>query len=299
MARDPVVVSFRARVLGRLMRQLRDENGLTIKHVAAYVGVDFALLGRFERGEWSMPRHQVAILLDVYRVHDRDEQERLFRLAEAVWRSRSEMDFDGAVPDESFADLLWLESEATTIHCYAPSGLPDLLHASGYADLVARAVLGERAIQEQVDARVALAARRQQVLRRPDPVRLEVVLDECVLRHPVCDQRVWAEQLDHLAAVSQMTNVQVRILPAGVARPPHVCGGYCVFALSQPYPALVAHVEYLGGRLLMENGAATAHLQAFDRLREAALAPGASAGLVLSCQDTTFPTADVLRERLI
>lgn len=285
--------SLRSRCLGQLMRQLRDESGLTMKYAAAYVGVDFNVIRRFEHGEASLPRYQMVELLDAYRQHDRNKRERLLRLAEAVWRSRSEIDFDGAVPDESSADLLWLESEATTIQVYAPNSLPDLLHTSGYADHVARAILGAQAAREQVDARVGLAARRQQVLRRPDPAQLEIALDECVLRHPVRSPRVWAEQLDHLAGLCRLPNVQIRILPTGAARPPQVAGGFTVFTLLAPYPALVAYIEYLGGRLFLDSGSATAHLQAFDRLRDVALKPDGSAELIAACQTTTSPPSDL------
>ncbi|MEH1128355.1 helix-turn-helix domain-containing protein [Micromonospora sp. CPCC 206061] len=263
-------LSFRALLLGRLMRDLRDRSGLTIKSVAVFLGVDVGPVRRLERGEWVPAREQMVALLDVYREHDAG-RDGLLRLAEAAWPSRSEVDFDGAVPDESFADLLWLEFEASEIRCYSPALIPDLLQTAEYAEHFARTTLGRSVLPEQVNARMELAAQRQQILcRRREQMVSEFVLDECVLRHPVGDPAVWSGQLQHLARMADLPHVQIDVRPAkaGTAQSP---GGFTVFGLRPPNPPFVVHVEYLGGRLFLENGYATSHLRVFDQLRKAAV----------------------------
>jgi transcriptional regulator with XRE-family HTH domain len=268
-SRDPL--SFRALLLGRLMRELRDRSGLTIKYVAVFLGVDVGPVRRLERGEWVPAREQTVALLDVYREHDVAERDGLLRLAEAAWLSRSEVDFDGAVPDESFADLLWLESEASEIRCYSPALIPDLLQTTEYAEHCARTTLDRSVLPEQVDARMELAAQRQRILcRRREQMVSKFVLDECVLRHPVGAPGVWSGQLQHLTNMANLPHVQIDVRPAsaGPARPP---GGFTVFGLRPPYPPSVVHIEYIGGRLFLENSSATSHLRAFDQLRKAAV----------------------------
>jgi transcriptional regulator with XRE-family HTH domain len=266
-------VSFRAGLLGRLMRELREESGLPLKYVAAYLGVDFGLIRRFQHGGWAPTRDQMAGLLNVYREHDPLLRDQLLRLAEAVWRSGSEVDFEGAVQDESFADLLWLEAGATRIQQYSATGLPALLHTAEYAEHLAAALLGADAAREQIDARVELARRRQQAWQRPEPVGLELVLDECALHHPPSDRRVWVGQLDHLVHMAAWSNVRIQVLPANVPRPPQVAGGFTVFTLSAPFPPSMVHIEHVAGRLLLES---IDHLSFFVRLQGLALAEDAS-----------------------
>jgi transcriptional regulator with XRE-family HTH domain len=266
---DPV--SFRSRLLGRLMRELREQAGLTMRYVAACLGADLALVRWFEHGDGSLARAQMAELLDVYREHDPQRREGLLRLAEAAWRSQAGPDFDGAMPDESFADLLWLEDEAHRIRYYSPTAIPDSLHTAEYAEQIARAVLGPSSLPEQVAARLAIAEQRRHIIhRQPEPVAIDVVLEECALRHAGRDRRVWSAQLDHLREIGRLPNVQIRMLPTNATRPPQVVGPFTVFTLPQPYPGTMVHIEYLGGRLFLENGDASDHLHAFDQLRQAA-----------------------------
>ncbi|MEH1130143.1 helix-turn-helix domain-containing protein [Micromonospora sp. CPCC 206061] len=269
--------SLRARWLAQHIRGLRDDQGLTLKYVAAHLGMDFSKLARFERGDQPFTRDQVIALLDLYRAHDPDERATLLRLAQATWRPQWAADFDGAVPDESFGDLLWLESEATQIRCYSPLSIPELLHSAGYAEKRARET-GIAASVEHVAARVRLTTERQQILSRaPTPAELTVVLDECVLKHPDGDQRMWDGQIENLRRAAALPNVHVRVLPAGRPRPPGVEGGFAVFTLPQPSP-LVVHIPYLGGRLFLEHS--HDHVNVFDRLYRSAADADESASLL-------------------
>ncbi|MCW6005404.1 helix-turn-helix transcriptional regulator [Micromonospora sp. CPCC 205371] len=267
------------------MRTLREEHGLTVKYVAVYLGVDFGVLARFERGEQALPRDAIAALLDVYQVFDRGERDVLLRWAQHVWRPSREVDFDGVIADEPFVDLLWLESEATTIGCYSPLSIPDLLHSAGYVEHLARALSdGNTVADEQIAARVALAAQRRQRLgREPYTVDLTVVLDECVLRHPPRNRPAWDGQLHHLQQTAALPGVSLQILPTGADRPPGVDSGFTIFTLPHPYPPTVVHIPYFGGRLFVDDGC-DRYQQTLTHLCTAAL--------------DTHETADLLANRL-
>src|SRR5687768_10995590 len=47
--REQFVQTIRAQWLGQRMRELREERGLTLKYIAAYLGVEFSTLARYER----------------------------------------------------------------------------------------------------------------------------------------------------------------------------------------------------------------------------------------------------------
>jgi hypothetical protein len=258
--------SLRARWLASRMRQLRDDQGLARRFVTAHLDVDLSEFGRFERGEHAFTRERVNALLDVYRVHDPDERDLLLRLAQAVWQSGSELDFDGAVPDASFADLLWLESHATHIRCYSPLSIPDLLHTPSHAEQTARSAAGITAGQERIAAWQRLTADRQQRLDlHPERVELTVVMDACALSRPVGSPRDWQDQLDHIRQAATLPNVTIRVLPTDVPRPTAVDGAFSIFDLPSRYPApQVVHIPYLGGRLFLEDS--HAHATAFEHL---------------------------------
>lgn len=261
-----VTVSLRARWLGRRLRGLRDDQGLTLKFVAPHVGVDFSALARVERGEGALTREHVMALLDVYRVHDPQERGAVVELAQQVWQSRGQVDFDGAVPDDGFADVLWLESQACRIQCYSPTALPDLLHSGDHAERAARAGLDDAASPEQVTARVQLARQRCQVwAREPEPPTLLVVVDEPAVRH------LGAMERDHLSGLTASPNISLRVLLVDSARPSDLDHGFTVFTLPPPYPGPVVHIPYLDGRLLLERPHAGQYLAAFDALHRTAV----------------------------
>lgn len=285
-------LSLRGRWLGRHMRELRDQRGLTIKYVAAYLCVDFSSVKRFEHGRHALTREQVIALMDVYHEFDPDERDRLLRLAQAGWQSNGQPEVDGAMSEEAFADLLWLESEATTIRHYSPVGIPGLLQSGEYADRHARAVLGKDAVPEVVAAWTRLRAQRSQVIcRQPRPAQLQVVLHECALRHKTGGERVWSEQLQHLRQAGTLPNVDVHVLPVEAPQPLDVCGTFTLFTLPKPYPAQVVHIEYIGGHLLLDDDSATDHLRAFERLRYAAFDASASTSFITEILNPSSDTS--------
>lgn len=254
------------------MRQLREQQGLTLKYVAPVVDIEFAHLARFERGEMALNRDQLTALLAVYRAYEPEQREMLLRLAQAVWSPGWEVDFDGAVPDEAFIDMLWLESEASQILCYSPLAVPDLLHPIEHADPSAN---------EQAKARARLQSARQQVLHRQPPIDVTVVLDECALRHPYGDRTQWPKLLQQLIQTAELPGVSLRVLTAGVSRPVSGSVPFTIYCLPEPYPPATAHIEHHGGRLLLAD--AGPHLAAFETLCRAALDPERSRKSIAAC----------------
>src|ERR671916_3324072 len=93
--REQFVQTIRAQWLGQRMRELREERGLTLKYIAAYLGVEFSTLARYERAEWPFRRDHVLALLDVYHVYDEGERQKLVTLAQEAWRV-NQWELDGS-----------------------------------------------------------------------------------------------------------------------------------------------------------------------------------------------------------
>ena len=86
-------------------------------------------------------------------------------------------------------------------------------------------------------------------------------------------------QLEHLLDVGRRRHVALRVLPASVGAHAGLEGAFKVFEMPRPYPA-VAYMENLGGKLYVEAPNTDRFVQAYDRLRRAALAAAESAAVI-------------------
>jgi transcriptional regulator with XRE-family HTH domain len=292
--REQFEQSLRARWLGERMRDLREERGLTLKYIAAYIGVEFSTLARYERAEWPFRQDHVVALLDAYAVHDETARERLIQLAKDAWRvNRWEPDFQSAIDDPDFVDCLWLESRSEQICSYATMVVPPLLCTPAYARALFHAHHGYDVAGFKVDKWLALLAERQKVVGQGGPLRrLDVFVEEQVLHRPVGGTGVLREQLAHLVQCTGRTDlpVEVRVVPATTATHPGYFGAFTLFRMPVPYPP-VAYVEHLGGRLYIESAGADQYSQSFDALLSLALPVAESVQMIdqivsqLSSQD--------------
>ena len=58
--------------LGATIRKLREEKGLPLRTVSAYLDIDQAILSKIERGQRNASREQVIKLADFFKVNEND-----------------------------------------------------------------------------------------------------------------------------------------------------------------------------------------------------------------------------------
>jgi transcriptional regulator with XRE-family HTH domain len=267
--------SLCGRWLASRLRALREEQGLTLKYVAAAVGVSFSELSGYERAVSPIPRSVLEQMLVWYRVYDTSERNLLLQWADDAGHAH-QGGFDHGVQTDSRGDVLWLQSRASVIRCYAVVLVPDLLRTTDYAETVAVQVCGFHASAGVVSQHIQAVVEQQDALsQRSTPPELVFLLDEAVLHRPTGSDRVWGDQLSALAKAA--ANGQLQVLPAEVRAVAGADVGFTVYA-TPDRPTPVAQVEYLGGRLLLEDAAAAQqHATAFGRLRALALSAEQSA----------------------
>ncbi|MDQ7903075.1 helix-turn-helix transcriptional regulator [Phytohabitans sp. ZYX-F-186] len=268
--REQFVQTMRARLLGTGMRELRDERGLTLKYVAAYLGVEFSTLARYERAEWPFRRDHVMALLDVYGVFDESERQKLLTLAQDAWRiDQWEQDGHTGAASLTVVNHWWLQERAVELRVYAAMFIPPLLWTRDYAEAVIRATSGPQAHPSKVDSLVQQCLDRQRVLDDKPEKRLTVFMEEHVLRKPIGGRAVLRQQLEHLVRVVERPHVKVRLVPpanwhAGMY------GTFTLCEMERPYPPVVL-LEHLGGRLALEAHAAENYREAFEHISGIAL----------------------------
>jgi uncharacterized protein DUF5753 len=176
-----------------------------------------------------------------------------------------------------FKPYVRMEAEATELRSWQSTVVDGLLQTLEYA----RALLSTRvgASDDEVDQRVAARLARQEVLSRPDPPLLWVVLDECVLRRPVGGPAVMLAQLEHLTEVAERRNVVVQVVRTEVGAHDGVNGSFVIADFADA-PSIVYLETALTGMLIERPDQVTAVRVSYDGLRTEALPRAASVQLM-------------------
>jgi hypothetical protein len=203
--------TVRRRRLAAELRRLRgNRTGTT---VARALGWSAAKVSRYELGQGSFPLEEIEKLLDYYRVTEPRRSQLLALAIEANERAWWYDYADALLPE--YRELIGLEAEATSELAWQVAAVPGLLQTEAYARAIHSAhqqvvLLPPRVFERRVEVRM----RRQQVLTtRNPPLELSAVIDEAVLLRKVDSREVMSEQLRHLAELSKLPNVEVRVLP--------------------------------------------------------------------------------------
>jgi len=157
--------------LGRYLRKLRDDAGLTQEAVAERLGCGQAKVNKIETTLCSITLEQLAVLIDMYEVTP-DEAANLRMLVE--------QDLENGPPrmqGNAYTVLTDLELEATEIRCWHCSRLPGPLKSERYALKQHRPGITDSKVTDVLRRRKA----RMRVLTMPDPPRYRAMLDESSL----------------------------------------------------------------------------------------------------------------------
>lgn len=217
--------SVRQRRLGALLREHREHADLLATTVAERLGWSQSKVSRIEGAQRGASVADVAAMLDVYEVADGRRRTELLDLArkarERGWWSA----YDDVLGGRAFPAF---EADATGIRIWETSLVHGLLQTAGYAAALFRAdplTLDEKDVARRVEVRMA----RQIVLEREHPVKLDVILDEAVLRARVGGPDVMREQIDKLIVAATRVHVSLRIVPLGVGAHPGRSGAFQIF----------------------------------------------------------------------
>ncbi|MFC7941240.1 helix-turn-helix domain-containing protein [Streptomyces sp. NPDC057387] len=254
-------------ILGRQLEELRTSAGLTFEQAGEAIGVSHSTIRRLEAAKVARLRlPDVEKLLQIYGVRDQQEIDTFLKSAREANKRGWWHTYRDVMPDW-FAAYLSLEQAALHIRAYEPGFVHGLLQTPAYA----RALLGAgnpHASSAATERRVALRMRRQEILTRPFPPRLWVVMDETVLRWPVGGTEVMRQQVDHLIEVGRLPNVTLQIMPfAGGPHPAMRAGAYDLFRFRAPE---LPDIVYLGGLVgavyLDKTDDVVVYREALDRL---------------------------------
>ncbi|MGI5161915.1 helix-turn-helix domain-containing protein [Microbispora sp. CA-102843] len=261
--------TVRRRRLGQELRRLRERADLTGDQVASRLGWSAAKISRIETARTSPRTSDVEALLVIYMVDSRQRQELLALHRDATRKGWWE-DYRDSLPKE-YTTFLGLEAEATAARDWEPQVVPGLFQTEAYVRAMMES--GQRSTLEApggVRSRIEVRmARQQAVLRAESPLAISAVLEESVLLRRFGDHEVMREQLRRLIEVSELPNVELRILPLDADHPINT-GAFCHLKLPEFHD--VVYLEaLLGGRLVEDEAIVYRYEVAFDYLETKAL----------------------------
>jgi transcriptional regulator with XRE-family HTH domain len=263
-------------LLGHQLRRLREAAGISPEQAGYEIRASRSKISRMENGRVSFKDRDVADLLTLYGITDASERENVLSLARQANSPGWWAPFSDVLPDW-FEAYLGLESAASVIRGFEIQFVHGLFQTPEYARAVT--LLGHRGEPAaDIDRRVSIRLRRQELLTRPDPPRVWMVMDEAVLRRPVGGAAVMRGQLEHLAEISRLPRVTIQIMP--FARGGHAAAGgsFTVLRFAEPDLPDLVYIEQLTSALYLERRTDLDHyLEVADRLSAEALTPSASA----------------------
>jgi uncharacterized protein DUF5753/helix-turn-helix protein len=252
-------------ILGRQLQALREKAGLTFQQAADAIYSSEWTIRRMERAEGGLKPLTLKSLLVAYGVTDVREIDAFLALASEAskpgwWHSYSD------VLPSWFRVFPGLEQAAELIRGYEPHCVPGLLQTEDYARATVSAGYPD-APPEETGRRVALRMARQELLTRPAPPRLWIVIDEAVLRRPAGRPTVMRAQLDRLIAAAQQPGITLQVLPFAAGLHPAMYGTFHVFRFPAPeLPDIVCAENMTSAFYLDKPQEAAAYVHALDRI---------------------------------
>ncbi len=247
-------------LLGTQLRRLREAAGLTPDEAGYEIRASRSKISRVEHGRVSFKERDVADLLTLYGVTDEQEREHLMTLAQHAnsrgWWAR----YDDVMP-EWFATYVGLEQATSLIRTYELQFVPGLFQTEQYARAVT--VLGHRAAPaDEIERRVSLRLKRQQILTVNDAPRVWAVIDESALRRPLGGRDAMRAQLRHLIELAELPHVTLQVMPFSRGGHSAAGGSFSILRFAEPDLPDIVYLEQLTGALYLDKA------DEVDRYRE-------------------------------
>jgi len=254
-------------ILGKQLQALREKAGLTYEQAAEAIYSSPWTVRRMERAEGGLKPLTVKGLLTAYGITDRREIDAFLSLSKEASRPGWWHSYNDVLPGW-FRTFVGLEEAATSIRGYDPHWIPGLLQTADYARASVRTGFPD-ATEEEAGRRVALRLGRQQILDRPAPPRLWLVIDETALRRPTASTgaSVMRAQIDRLAAAARQPNITVQILPFSAGLHPAMYGPFRIFRFDAPELPDIVYAETLTSAYYIDKpDEAGEYAKALDRI---------------------------------
>jgi hypothetical protein len=262
-------------LLGSQLRRLREGAGVTPDQAGYEIRASRSKISRMETGHVGFKSRDITDLLTLYGVSDEQLRARLLAMAQQSGRPDWWAQYSDILPGW-FESYLGLESVSSTVRSFELQFVHGLFQTQDYARAVTR--LGHRsAPPSEIERRVGLRVRRQELLVRTAPPRIWSVMDEAVLRRPFGSPAVMRAQLQRLIEAAELPHVTLQVVPFARGGHAGASGAFTVLRFEEPDLPDVVYIEQLTGAVYLDQRPDVEHyLEVADQLSGEALTPVAS-----------------------
>ncbi|WP_414506444.1 helix-turn-helix domain-containing protein [Streptomyces sp. NEAU-L66] len=197
--------------LGKRLREIRKDSGLTARELAARAGWHESKCSRIENGRtgpsdddlrvWALhcgAKGQTADLIATARNIDG---------AHVEWRR---MERSGLRRAQESVLPLW--ERTRHFRAYSSWLIPGPFQTRAYIEALLRAIRDRRALPDDLEEAVQVRVDKQRILHE-GPRRFAVILEESALRHRIGGAATMAGQLGHLLSLAALPHISLGVIP--------------------------------------------------------------------------------------
>ncbi|RKN45820.1 helix-turn-helix domain-containing protein [Streptomyces hoynatensis] len=251
--------------VGRRLKELRLDAGLTVVELAGRCGWHYAKTSRIENARTSPSAEDIRLWCRACGAEDHvPDLVAASRNAQSLYTEwRRTMRTGLRRLQESYTDLF---RQTRLFRVYSSRVIPGLLQTEGYATALLAGVARFHGAPDDAPAAAAARVERSRVIHEPGH-RVTLLIEEAVLRYQLGDSAAMAAQLGHLLTAGALPAVSLGIIPAGLPdRPIRPHEAFHV------YDDIVVAVELLTARVTVTQPSEVAlYLKAFQELRALAV----------------------------
>jgi transcriptional regulator with XRE-family HTH domain len=237
-------------LVGSQLRELREAAGISPDQAGYEIRGSRSKISRLEHGRVSFKERDVEDLLTLYGVTDTDRRAHMVALARQANNQGWWAKYDDVLPDW-FETYVGLEQATSLIRGYELQFVPGLFQTEDYARAVT--ILGHRAAPaEEIERRVSLRLKRQQLLAGPVP-RVWSVIDESALRRPLGGRDTMRAQLRHLLEVAELPQVTLQLMPFERGGHSAAGGSFAILRFAEADLPDIVYIEQLTGALYLDR----------------------------------------------
>jgi len=264
------IPAIRRLQLGKLLRELRKQAGLSIHQAGPDLDMSPSTLNRIEDGQGRTHPLVVRGALDLYEGPFEVVEEVMALAREAHRTTWWVLQGIGA---NSYAAL---ESEAAMVRNFELTAFPGILQTEAYAS----AWFTHDSTRDR-NRNLAVRMNRVNRLTGDNALVLHVIIDETALIRPVGGAKVMRHQLRHLADLSELTNITIQVLPLALGANHGLRGAFSVLTFPPDTIDDLAYIDHAAGNLQISKAATVKELRArFGSLAKLALNPNESLALI-------------------
>lgn len=238
-------------LLGMLLRHRREARGTTRTEAAVAAGLTEATIRDLEHGRVRVTIPQLLQLCRAYGIGDRSERITLLSLATLKDRPAWWQPYRDVI-DDWMGGYLAAEQAADLIRLYEPQFIPGLLQTPAYTRAVVKLGLGA-ASESEVERRVELRARRQQILGPGYSARVWAILDATALIRSIGGPAVMFEQIEHLIDMCTHPRVTIQMLPLHAASVAAVRGPMTLLRLPHDQLGDIVYLEHQTAAIFLSH----------------------------------------------